>query len=41
MREKIEQWRQEYNSFCPHSSLQTLIPNELAHTATTVGLRNA
>ena len=35
--EKIELWREEYNSFRPHSSLNELTPNEvvemaLAHT---------
>ena len=28
-REKIENWRDEYNSFRPHSSLQNLTPNEI------------
>jgi len=27
-REKIEQWREEYNSFRPHSSLGNMTPNE-------------
>jgi putative transposase len=26
--EKIEQWRQEYNSFRPHSSLGNLTPED-------------
>lgn len=36
--EKIEQWRQEYNGFRPHSSLQNLTPDEVAATAATVEL---
>jgi putative transposase len=39
--EKIEQWRQEYNSFRPHSSLQNLTPDEVVAAATTVELQNA
>ncbi len=29
-REKIEAWRQDYNEFRPHSSLNNLTPNEFA-----------
>ncbi len=36
--EKIEQWRQEYNGFRPHSSLQNLTPDEVVAAATTVEL---
>jgi len=36
--EKIEQWRQEYNGFRPHSSLQNLTPDEVAASAVTVEL---
>ncbi|QNE38578.1 IS3 family transposase [Hymenobacter sp. NBH84] len=39
--DKIEQWRQEYNSFRPHSSLQNLTPEEVVAAATTVELQNA
>jgi putative transposase len=39
--EKIERWRQEYNSFRPHSSLQNLTPDEVMATALTVELHNA
>jgi putative transposase len=39
--EKIEQWRQEYKGFRPHSSLQNLTPDEVVAAATTVELRNA
>ena len=39
--EKIEQWRQEYNSFRPHSSLKNLTPDEVVAAATTVELQNA
>jgi len=39
--EKIERWRQEYNSFRPHSSLQNLTPDEVMAAATTVELKNA
>ena len=28
-REKVESWRDEYNSFRPHSSLENLTPNEI------------
>ncbi|WP_146135530.1 integrase core domain-containing protein, partial [Yersinia pseudotuberculosis] len=30
--EKIEQWRQEYNHFRPHSSLNNLTPAEFARS---------
>ena len=36
--EKIEQWRQEYNGFRSHSSLQNLTPDEVVAAATTVEL---
>jgi len=36
--EKMEQWRQEYNGFRPHSSWQNLTPNEVAASAVTVEL---
>jgi putative transposase len=36
--EKIEHWRQEYNGFRPHSSLQNLTPDEVMTAATTVKL---
>jgi len=36
--EKIEHWRQEYNGFRPHSSLQNLTPDEIVAAATTVEL---
>jgi putative transposase len=39
--EKIEHWRQEYNSFRPHSSLQNLTPDEVALAAINVELQNA
>ena len=39
--EKIEHWRQEYNSFRPHNSLQNLTPDEVVAAATTVELQNA
>jgi putative transposase len=39
--EKIECWRQEYNSFRPHSSLQNLTPDEVIAAALTVELQNA
>ena len=39
--EKIEHWRQEYNGFRPHSSLQTLTPDEVVAAATTVEFQNA
>lgn len=39
--EKIEHWRQEYNSFRPHSSLQNLTPDEVVAAAATVELQNA
>ena len=39
--EKIEYWRQEYNGFRPHSSLQNLTPDEVVAAATTVELQNA
>ena len=39
--EKIEHWRQEYNGFRPHSSLQNLTPDEVVAAATTVELQNA
>lgn len=29
-REKIEDWRQEYNDFGPHTALKNLTPNEYA-----------
>jgi putative transposase len=34
--EKVEHWRQEYNSFRPHSSLQNLMPDEVVSAVTTV-----
>jgi transposase InsO family protein len=39
--EKIEHWRQEYNGFRPHSSLQNLTPDEVVAADTTVELQNA
>ena len=39
--EKIEHWRQEYNGFRPHSSLQNLTPDEVVAAAITVELQNA
>ena len=39
--EKIEHWRQEYNGFRPHSSLQNLTPDEVVAAVTTVELQNA
>jgi putative transposase len=39
--EKIEHWRQEYNGFRPHSSLQNLTPDEVVAAAITVKLQNA
>ncbi|MGI4824396.1 MAG: integrase core domain-containing protein [Janthinobacterium lividum] len=39
--EKIECWRQEYNSFRPHSSLQNLTPDEVMAAALSVELQNA
>jgi len=39
--EKIEQWRQEYNGFRPHSSLQNLTPDQVMAAAITVELQNA
>jgi putative transposase len=39
--EKIEQWRQEYNGFRPHSSLQNLTPVEVGAAATNVELQHA
>jgi putative transposase len=39
--EKIERWRQEYNRFRPHSSLQNLTPDEVMATALTVELQSA
>lgn len=39
--EKIERWRQEYNGFRPHSSLQNLTPDEVVAAATTVELQHA
>ena len=39
--EKIEHWRQEYNGFRPHSSLQNLTPDEVVAAAATVELQNA
>ena len=39
--EKIEHWRQEYNGFRPHSSLQNLTPDEVVAAATTVEFQNA
>jgi putative transposase len=36
--EKIEQWRQEYTGFRPHSALQNLTPAEVLAAATTVEL---
>ncbi|WP_432207223.1 IS3 family transposase [Hymenobacter defluvii] len=39
--DKIEHWRQEYNGFRPHSSLQNLPPNQVMAAATTVELQNA
>ncbi len=32
--EKIEQWRQEYNGFRPHSALQNVTPDEVVAVAT-------
>ena len=39
--EKIEHWRQEYNGFRPHSSLQNLTPDEGVAAATSVEFQNA
>ncbi|AMJ67860.1 integrase [Hymenobacter sp. PAMC 26628] len=39
--EKLEHWRQEYNGFRPHSSLQNLTPDEVVAAAITVELQNA
>jgi len=39
--EKIEHWRQEYNGFRPHSSLQNLTPDEVVAAVTNVELQNA
>lgn len=39
--EKIEQWRQKYNDFRPHSSLQNLTPDEVVAAAVTVEPQNA
>ena len=39
--EKIEHWRQEYNGFRTHSSLQKLTPDEVVAAATSVELQNA
>ena len=39
--EKIEQWRQEYNGFRPHSSLLNLTPDEVVAAATNVEFQNA
>ncbi|TYZ05430.1 IS3 family transposase, partial [Hymenobacter lutimineralis] len=39
--EKIEQWRQEYNGFRPHSSLQNLTPDQAMAAAATVELQTA
>ena len=39
--EKIEHWRQEYNGFRPHSSLQNLTPDEVVTAATNVEFQNA
>jgi putative transposase len=36
--EKIEHWRQKYNSFRPHGSLQNLTPDEVVAAATIVEL---
>ena len=36
--EKIEHWRQEYNGFRPHSSLQNLTPDKVVAAAATVKL---
>jgi putative transposase len=38
---EIEHWRQEYNGFRPHGSLQNLTPDEVVAAATMVELRNA
>lgn len=38
--EKIEQWRQEYNGFQPHNSLQKLMTDEVVAVATTVELQH-
>ncbi|RZL16121.1 MAG: hypothetical protein EOO62_02150 [Hymenobacter sp.] len=38
---KIECWRQEYNGFRLHSSLQNLTPDEVMAAALTVELQNA
>ena len=40
-RRLIEHWRQEYNGFRPHSSLQNLTPDEVVAAATTVELQDA
>jgi putative transposase len=39
--EKIEQWRQAYNRFRPHSSRQNLTPDQAMAAAITVELQNA
>ena len=39
--EKIERWRQEYNSFQPHSSSQNLTPDKVMATVLNVKLQNA
>ena len=38
--EKIEHWRQEYNGFRPHSSLQNLTPDALLSTGPVNGKRS-
>lgn len=37
---KIEQWRQEYNGFRPHSSLQNLTPDALLPTGSVIGRKS-
>ena len=39
--EKIEYWRQEPNSFRPHSSLQNLTPDKVVAATITVEFQNA
>lgn len=38
--EKVEHWRQEYNGFQPHSSLQNLTLDEVVTAASTFELQN-